>query len=283
MLRLRHRIALLILISIISGLATTSCGGPVGEIILATTTSTYDSSLLDEIIPHFEKSSGYTVKIVAVGTGKALQMGRDGNADLLLVHAPAAEKGLMAEGYGSDRRLVMHNDFVIVGPGDDPADIKGIVSAGDALRAISEQKGLFISRGDDSGTNKKELILWQEAGSAPEGDWYLESGQGMGATLRLASEKGAYTLTDRGTYLALRDGLELDVLSEGDPLLLNIYHVMLVNPERWPEINVKGAEALADYLTSREVQDVIRDFGVSKFGQPLFVPDAGKTEEELTG
>ena len=283
MLRLRHSSALLILISIISGLATTSCGGPMGEIILATTTSTYDSGLLDEIIPGFEKSSGYTVKIVAVGTGKALQMGRDGNADLLLVHAPAAEKVLMAEGYGSDRRLVMHNDFVIVGPGDDPAGIKGIVSAGDALRVISEKKGLFVSRGDDSGTNKKELILWQEAGIAPEGDWYLESGQGMGATLRLASEKGAYTLTDRGTYLALRDGLELDVLSEGDPLLLNIYHVMLVNPERWPEINAKGAEALADHLTSREVQDVICDFGASKFGQPLFIPDAGKTEEELTG
>lgn len=251
------------------------------ELILATTTSTRDSGLLDVLLPLFEAQTGFTVKMVAVGTGEALKMGEEGNADVLLVHAPASELELMDKGFGLSRDLIMHNDYVIVGPADDPAGIKGLTSANDAFAKIAETKSVFISRGDDSGTNKKELAIWAAVNITPEGDWYVESGQGMGDTLRIASEKIGYTLTDRATYLAQSDTLELEIDVEGDPTLLNIYHVIVVNPEKWPKVNVDGAKAFAAFLTSPETQAVIGQFGVDKFGSPLFFPDAGKDESSL--
>ena len=216
------------------------------DIILATTTSTQDSGLLDELIPVFEQESGYVVKIIAVGTGKALTMGQEGNADILLVHAPSSEKEFMAGGYGEERFLVMHNDFVIVGPDDDPAGVSGMDDPVAALKQIAAMQAIWISRGDDSGTHKKEKGFWEQAGLTPEGEWFLESGQGMGATLQIASEKNAYTLTDRATYLFLMDNLASEILVEGHGSLLNVYHVMTVNPEMWEHINNEGAKALRD-------------------------------------
>lgn len=253
----------------------------VKDIILATTTSTQDSGLLDVLVPAFEKQSGYTVKVVAVGSGQALKMGEEGNADVLLVHSPSSEKTFMDKGFGSERHLVMHNDFIIVGPTADPAGIKGNGSAVEAFNKIAAATAPFISRGDNSGTNTMELSLWKKAGITPEGSWYQESGQGMGATLKIASEKGAYTLTDRATYLANKPSLGLDILVEGDKTLLNVYHVILVNPSKWPKINVAGARAFADYLVSPEGQKLIGDFGKDKYSQPLFTPDAAKTDADL--
>lgn len=252
-----------------------------GDIILATTTSTQDSGLLDELIPVFEEQTGYVVKVIAVGTGQALEMGQQGNADVLLVHAPSSEKELMDDGSAVDRRLIMHNDFIIVGPPDDPAGINGLASPAEAFSKIAETQAPFVSRGDDSGTNKKEISIWQQAGITPEGEWYLQSGQGMGATLRIATEKGAYTLSDRATYLAQLDTLDLDILVEGDPSLLNVYHVMSVNPDRFENINAEGARAFSDFLTSEQGQTLIANFGVEQFGQPLFFPDADKTDADL--
>ena len=251
------------------------------DIILATTTSTQDSGLLDLLIPIFQENNGYLAKTVAVGTGKALKMAEEGNADVLLVHAPAAEKELMEAGFGKERFLLMHNDFVIVGPPGDPAMVAGLNSTDEALARISNSGSSFVSRGDDSGTHKKELALWNEANIMPAGEWYLESGQGMGASLKIASEKSAYTLADRGTYLALRENLDLDVFVEGHPSLLNIYHVILVNPDIWPNVNYEGASAFAKFITSAEIQTLIGEFGIDRFGQPLFTPDAGKSDAEL--
>lgn len=253
----------------------------VKDIILATTTSTQDSGLLDVLVPAFEKQSGYTVKVVAVGSGQALKMGEEGNADVLLVHSPSSEKTFMDKVFGSERHLVMHNDFIIVGPTADPAGIKGNGSAVEAFNKIAAATAPFISRGDNSGTNTMELSLWKKAGITPEGSWYQESGQGMGATLKIASEKGAYTLTDRATYLANKPSLGLDILVEGDKTLLNVYHVILVNPSKWSKINVAGARAFADYLVSPEGQKLIGDFGKDKYSQPLFTPDADKTDADL--
>ncbi len=250
-------------------------------LILATTTSTQDSGLLDVLIPLFEAQSGYTVKVVAVGTGKALEMGRNGDADVLLVHAPQAEEAFMQDGYGAERFLVMHNDFVLVGPETDPAGVRGEQSAAAAFGRLAAAQAPFVSRGDDSGTHKKERSLWQAAGVTPNWDGYIESGQGMGATLRIASEKAAYTLTDRATYLANRDTLDLVILVEGDPLLLNVYHVMTVNPQKWPLVNAEGARAFVDFMLAPETQALIGAFGVEEYGQPLFFPDAGKTEADL--
>lgn len=251
------------------------------EIILATTSSTQDSGLLDVLLPAFEATTGYKVKTVAVGTGQALKMGEEGNADVLLVHAPSSELAYMDNGFGTDRRLVMHNDFIFVGPSDDPAAIKGL-GALEAMKAIAAAQASFVSRGDDSGTHKKELELWKKAEVDPSGQsWYIESGQNMGVTLTIASEKVAYTLTDRATYLAYKDQIELAILSEGDPTLLNVYHVISVNPEKWPAVNIDGAKAFADFLTSADGQALIGSFGVEEFGQQLFVPDAGKSEEEV--
>ena len=253
-----------------------------GEIILATTTSTYDSGLLDALLPDFEKQTGYVVKVIAVGTGKALRMGKEGNADVLLTHAPAAEKPLVDEGWVVDYTLVMYNDFVVVGPPEDPAGIREAASVAEAFTRIAQAEALFASRGDDSGTHKKERAIWKAAGLNPEGaPWYLETGQGMGATLRVASEKGAYALTDRGTFLALKDILNLTILFEGDPILLNIYHIMRVNPERYPHVNAEGGKALIAFFVDPAIQERIGRFGVEKFGQPLFHPAAGMTMEEL--
>ena len=254
------------------------------DLILATTTSTQDSGLLDVLIPLFEQQIGYKVKVVAVGTGAALKMGQEGDADVLLVHAPSSEKTYMDGGDGKDRLLVMHNDFIIVGPSADPAGIKGIASAVDAFKKIATTGPTFISRGDQSGTNTKELALWKTAGLDPAGQkpaWYVESGQGMGATLTIASEKGAYTLTDRATYLANKANLQLDLLLEKDNSLLNVYHVITVNPVKWPKVNYDGAIAFAKWITDPATQDVIGKFGVDKYGQKLFIPDANKTDSDL--
>jgi len=251
------------------------------DLILATTTSTRDSGLLDVLLPKFEAASGLKVKMVAVGSGQALAMGEEGNADVLLVHAPASEKTLMEKGFGKDRFLIMHNDFIIVGPKNDPAGIKDMKVAVDAFKKMAETKSLFVSRGDDSGTNKVELALWKSAAITPKGDWYIQSGQGMGDTLRIASEKAGYTLADRATYLALKDTLQLDVLVQGDKALLNIYHVITVNPDKWPKVNYTGAKAFADFLVAADTQKFISEFGVDKFGQPLFFPDAGKADDQV--
>jgi len=252
-------------------------------LILATTTSTQDSGLLDVLIPLFEAETGYTVQTVAVGSGQAMKMGEEGNADILLVHAPVSEVTFMEAGYGKDRALVMHNDFIIVGPAADPAGIKGMAVV-DALKALSAGNATFVSRGDDSGTHKAELALWKKAELDPKSaapGWYLESGQGMGATLTIASEKSAYTMTDRATYLANKDNLQLEILVEGDKALLNVYHVITVNPEKWPKANYDGATALMKFMTAVSTQEVIGKFGVDKYGQQLFIPDADKTDADL--
>ncbi len=250
--------------------------------ILATTTSTQDTGLLDVLIPIFEKKAGYFVKTIAVGSGQAMTMGQKGEADVLLVHSPGAEKKFVAEGYGVNRRLVMHNDFVVVGPFEDPAKIKGIKSSSEAFKKIASAKALFLSRGDNSGTHAKEKDVWKAGGINPEGGkWYQQTGLGMGQTLNVAAEKKGYTLADRGTYLALKKNLGLDILVEGDAILLNIYHVIEVNPSKWPKVNSAGAKAFADFMVSKETQEIIKTFGVDKFGSPLFFPDAGRKEEEL--
>jgi len=251
-------------------------------IILATTTSTQDSGLLDVLLPIFEKKTGYFVKTIAVGSGQAMAMGQKGEADVLLVHSPTAEKKFIAEGYGINRRLIMHNDYIIVGPPDDPAKIKGLKLASEAFKKIASAKGLFLSRADKSGTHSKEMDIWKTSGIKPEGEkWYQQTGLGMGQTLSVTAEKKGYTLADRGTYLALKKNLGLDILVEGDAILLNIYHVIEVNPAKWPKVNVPGGKAFADFMVSKETQDIVKTFGVDKFGSPLFFPDAGKKEEEL--
>ena len=252
------------------------------NIILATTTSTQDTGLLDVLIPVFEKKAGYFVKTIAVGSGQAMTMGQKGEADVLLVHSPAAEQKFMADGFGVNRRLVMHNDFVVVGPAEDPARIKGTKSALEAYKKIASAKSLFLSRGDNSGTDAKEKSVWKAASINPEKEkWYQQTGLGMGQTLNVAAEKKGYTLTDRGTYLALKKNLNLEILLEGDAILLNIYHVIEVNPAKWPKVNASGARAFADFMVSKETQEIVRTFGVDKFGSPLFFPDAGKKEADL--
>jgi tungstate transport system substrate-binding protein len=251
-------------------------------IILSTTTSTQDSGLLDVLIPMFEKQTGYFVKTIAVGSGQAMAMGQKGEADVLLVHSPAAEKKFVAEGYGINRRIIMHNDFVIVGPPGDSAKIKGVKSASEAFKKIGSAGALFLSRSDKSGTHVKEMDIWKAAGIKPEGEkWYQQTGLGMGQTLNVTAEKKGYTLADRGTYLALKKNLGLDILVEGDAILLNVYHVIEVNPAKWPKVNAPGGKAFADFMVSNETQGIIKTFGVDKFGSPLFFPDAGKKEEEL--
>jgi tungstate transport system substrate-binding protein len=252
------------------------------NIILSTTTSTQDSGLLDVLIPIFEKKTGYFVKTIAVGSGQAMAMGQKGEADVLLVHSPAAEKKFIAEGYGINRRLVMHNDYIIVGPPSDPAGIKGMKSAAGAFKKIAAANSVFMSRGDNSGTHSKERDIWKAAGINAEGQkWYQQTGLGMGQTLAIAAEKKTYTVADRGTYLALKKNLGLDILTEGDAILLNIYNVIEVNPAKWLKVNAAGAKAFADFMVSSQTQNIIKTFGVDKFGSPLFFPDAGKKEDRL--
>lgn len=270
----------LIFFLIISGIATVLAQPK--TIILATTTSTQDTGLLDVLIPIFEKNTGYFVKTIAVGSGQAMAMGQKGEADVLLVHSPSAETKFVSDGYGINRKLVMHNDFVIVGPAGDPAKIKGMKSALESFKKIISTKSLFLSRGDNSGTHAKEKDVWKAAGTHPEGEkWYQQTGLGMGQTLNVAAEKKGYTLTDRGTYLALKKSLGLDLLVEGDRILLNIYHVIEANPSKWPKVNAPGAKAFSDFMISKETQEIIRTFGADKFGSPLFFPDAGKRDEDL--
>lgn len=263
-----------------------ACGSPAAgpsaekSLILATTTSTQDSGLLDQLLPAFTKDTGWQVKTLAVGSGQALELGRRGEADVLLVHSPAAEQKFVAEGSAGQRRLVMHNDFVLVGPAADPAKIKGATSV-DAMRKIATTQSVFVSRGDDSGTNAKEKDLWAKAAVVPGGAWYQSTGQGMGETLRVTSEKGGYTLSDRATYLAQRDTLALQVLSQGDPGLLNVYHVIEMTTKAGQRVQPDAAKAFADWIVSAPVQQQIGTFGQAKFGQPLFFPDAGKNEASL--
>ena len=239
---------------------------------LATTTSTENSGLLEYLLPSFEKETGYKVHVIAVGTGKALRMGKDGDVDVLLVHAPKAEKKFIASGYGVDRTAVMHNDFVIVGAKDDPAKLHEAKTLNQALRQIASEKSRFVSRGDDSGTHKKELSLWQNAEIKPEGKWHVEAGQGMGKVLLMAGEMDAYTLTDRGTWLAYRNKSPLKIVFQGDKQLFNPYSIIAVNPKRYPDTNYQGAKALIKWIISTETQQKIADFRLHQ--QALFIPDA---------
>ena len=249
------------------------------DVILATTTSTRDAGLLDSLLPVFERQTRYTVKVVAVGSGQALAMGRRGDADVVLSHAPDAERALVDSGYFVSRRLVMHNDFLIVGPPTDPGELRGMTDPVVALQQIAQREAPFVSRGDQSGTHQMEQKLWRAAAIKPPGGgggWYTESGHGMAETLQMADQKRAYTITDRATYLAWRDKLQLVPLVEGDPRLYNVYHVLELNSHNAPRINIAGGRAFADFLVSPQAQRLIGEFGRARFGQSLFAPDAGK-------
>jgi tungstate transport system substrate-binding protein len=250
-------------------------------VIVSTTTSTQDSGLLDVLVPLFEKNTGYSVKTISVGTGQALALAARGEADVTLCHAPALEKKYVAEGKMQDRRLVMYNDFLLVGPEADPAKIKGDTSVLDALKKVAAAGARFVSRGDKSGTHILEQRLWKEAGVTPAAPWYIESGQGMGATLGIANDRQAYTLTDRATLLAFSKRVDLKAMVEHDKLLLNVYSVMEVNPANGPKVNTAGGKAFAAFMLAPETQAVIKTFGLDKYGQALFVPIAGKKDEDF--
>jgi tungstate transport system substrate-binding protein len=242
---------------------------------LATTTSTDNSGLLAAILPDFEEQTGATVEVIAVGTGQALKLGEDGNADVLLVHARAREDAFMDAGHGVRRDDVMYNDFVILGPADDPAGVTGSESAAEALQRIAGAEAIFVSRGDDSGTHTKEKALWASAEVEPTGDWYQAAGQGMGAVLTMADEQQGYTLSDRATYLARTlEGIDLVIVAEGDPVLFNPYGVIAVDPDKNEDINAYLASAYLDWLISMPTQELISEFGMEEFGAPLFTPDS---------
>jgi tungstate transport system substrate-binding protein len=284
--RLAHLALAVLLVASACGPATSPTAAPLQELTLATTTSTADSGLLDAILPVFEQANGIKVNVIAVGTGQALKLGEDGNADVVLVHARAREDQFVADGWGIARHDVMYNDFILVGPAQDPAGIKETALATDALKAIAGRSATFASRGDESGTHTKEKDLWQKAGIAPQGDWYKSLGQGMGDTLVFANETGAYTLADRGTYLAMQDKLpNLAILVGGtsiaenqDKSLLNPYGVIAVNPAKHPHVKRDLAEKLIAWITSAETQALIGDYGVDKYGQPLFYPNAAAAQ-----
>jgi tungstate transport system substrate-binding protein len=247
------------------------------SIILSTTTSTQDSGLLDYLLPKFTEETGIEVKTVAVGTGKAIEMGKNGEADVVLVHDTKSEEEFVKEGFAKERHDVMYNDFILVGPKDDKLKLKEI--SGDekvkqGLNSIYENKATFVSRGDDSGTHKKELRLWEGANLKPEGDWYISAGSGMGEVLKMASEKQGYTLADRATYLAMKDNLDLDIVVEKDVNLNNQYGVMVVNPEKFDNLNSEGAKTFEEWLLSEETQKLISEFGKDKYGESLFIPNA---------
>jgi len=275
--RPRPRMLAVWLVALTSLVVAAPAASQAGQIILATTTSTRDAGLLDSLLPVFEHQTGYSVKVIAVGSGQALAMGRRGDADLVLSHAPEAERLLVDSGYFVRRRLVMHNEFLIVGPKADTAGVHTERDAVAVLRRIAERHARFVSRGDQSGTHQRELQLWKRAGGLPTAprDWYIESGQGMGATLLMADEKHAYTLSDIGTYLAWRSKLELVPLVDGDSLLHNVYHVLELNPTTAPRANLAAGKALADFLVAPETQARIGAFGKARFGRSLFIPDAG--------
>jgi len=284
--RISRILSLFVALLVLSATAAVSTGWAAEKkaLILATTTSTQDSGLLDVLIPMFEKQAGYFVKTISVGSGQAMKMGERGEADVLLVHSPESEKTFVAQGFGINRKLVMHNDFLLLGPANDPAKIRGAKSAAEALKAIANSGALFMSRGDNSGTHAKEKGLWKAAGINPEGQkWFQQTGLGMGETLSVASEKQGYLIADRGTYLALnkKKRLGLEILVSGEPKLLNIYHVIEVNPAKWPKVNSAGAKSFSDFMVSKKAQQVIGGFGTKEFGSPLFFPDAGKKPESL--
>jgi len=272
----------MVALAVMTVMALPACAaGPAQKnLILATTTSTQDSGLLDVLIPVFEKKTGYFVKTIAVGSGQAMAMGQKGEADVLLVHSPEAEKKFMAEGFGINRLIVMHNDFVVVGAPADPAGIKGAKGTPEAFKKIAAAGALFLSRGDNSGTHAREKGVWKAVGLNPEGQrFYQQTGLGMGQTLNVAAEKKGYTLSDRGTYLTMKKNLGLDILKEGDPILLNVYHVIQVSPAKWPRVNADGAKAFSDFMVSAETQGIIKTFGIARFGGALFFPDTGKKEQ----
>jgi tungstate transport system substrate-binding protein len=245
------------------------------DIILATTTSTQDSGLLDVLLPRFEQQSGFHVKVIAVGSGAAIALGARGEADVVLAHAPDSERQFVSSGSGIDRKLVMFNDFVLVGPAADPAQVKGMSDILTAFKAIAQKQSAFISRGDNSGTEQLERKLWMASGINPEGQtWYIQSGTGMGQTLQIADQKQAYTISDRGTFLAFTSRISLTVLAEKDERLLNVYHVIAVNPDKFPQVNKAGAQAFSAFLVAPETQAFIKTFGQDKYGQSLFTPCA---------
>lgn len=279
-------IVLVLLVSLLGG-----CGQPVQDdssdgkavpenprVIMSTTTSTEDSGLLDFLLPIFKEDTGYDVEVIAVGTGKALKMGEDGEADVLLVHAKASEEEFVEAGHGLERFDVMYNDFIIIGPKEDPAKI-GENAANDVVKALKEihnKQSVFVSRGDDSGTHKKELGCWKQADIEPQGEWYVEAGKGMGDVIQMAEEMNGYTLSDRATYLNMKDKIGLEILVEGDEQLYNQYGVIAVNPEKNDQINAEGAQAFVDWILSEKVQNLIAEFGKEEFGQSLFIPNAKK-------
>ena len=258
------------LLLVLSLLAPATLAKDKPKLVLATTTSTMDSGLLDFLVPIFEKENGCKVQIIAVGTGAAIRYGKDGNADVVMVHDPAAEEQVVKEGFFVERKYLMYNDFVIVGPAEDPAGIKGVSPVAEAFKKIQASQSTFVSRSDKSGTNAKELRLWDAVGIKPKGSWYLEAGAGMEAVLRIANEKRAYSLTDRGTYLAHQKEFELPILNEGDKELFNPYHIMLVAPAKYPFVNYSLAKKFSDFLTSDRGQKLIAEYGVEKYGQQLF-------------
>jgi tungstate transport system substrate-binding protein len=279
---MRRSLPILIVLVLVLA-ATVSAQTPASRtVIVSTTTSTQDSGLLDVLVPVFERQTGYTVKTISVGTGQALALAARGEADATLAHAPAQEKKYVADGKMLNRRLVMYNDFVLIGPKSDPAKIRGEKSVVAALKKIADAQARFVSRGDKSGTHTLELALWQAAAVTPAAPWYIESGQGMGATLGVANDRQAYTLTDRATTLAFAKRIDLKPMVEGDRLLLNIYSVMEVNPANGPRVNAAGGKAFAEFMLAPETQQVIKTFGVDKYGQPLFVPIAGKKDDDFS-
>lgn len=249
-----------------------------GSIILATTTSTQDSGLLEYILPIFKEETGIEAKVIAVGTGKAIQMGVDGEADVLLVHAKSSEEEFIAAGHAVERFDVMYNDFIIIGPNNDPAGLvdKAKGDVGVALTLLSEGKYTFVSRGDDSGTDKKEKAIWKAIGIDPVGDWYVSAGKGMGDVIQMANEMLGYTLSDRATYLAMKDNLDLKIIIESDSKLLNQYGVLAVDPSKNEEINGEGAAAFVNWILSEKTQKLIGEFGKEEYGQSLFTPNAQK-------
>ncbi len=278
------------LVLILACLALSACAGERAggdaasdraTVILATTTSTADSGLLDLLVPLFEEASGFAVKPLPLGSGQALELAERGEADVALVHSPQAEQAFVESGKAGRRLLVMHNSFLIAGPASDPARVGMATDVTDALWRIAETESVFISRGDESGTHSFERARWAESVLEPTGIWYQEAGQGMGATLQIAAEKGAYTIADRGTYLATRESTGLAELFSSGPEMLNLYHVIEVDGSAGERVNVGGGGAFADFLVSPEAQEVIRSFGIQQYGEPLFVPDAEKSEEEV--
>jgi tungstate transport system substrate-binding protein len=275
----KHKLSIALLVVFMMALSlvpynTCSAAAVESTMVLATTTSTQDSGLLDYLIPIFEKDYNTKVKVVAVGSGQAMEMGKKGDADVLLVHSPAAEKEFIASGYGINRKDVMHNQYLIVGPGNDPAKIKGMTKATEVFKKIASSKSKFVSRADQSGTHSKELSIWKNASITPTGRWYIESGQGMGDTLMMANEMNAYTLSDDATYLTWRNKTGLIQMVSGDSFLYNPYGVIAVNPDKYPSIHKNAANAFINFITGTEGQRIIANYGVSRFVKTLFTPDA---------